>query len=167
MHCFKLSASTLFLISSDSPICQEIAAESAAFHKAVEGWRKEKEKATKDGTEAPPAWGPPGPILGRALVEHMMGSDCGALNKNALKAWAEETEDQPETFADQFPICRLEPTASEQTMRLQLAVHHPQGRLALRAGLVQLSARQCKGAAPPGHMEDEISDWISYLESKK
>ena len=105
--------------------------------------------------------------MGRSLVEFLATADVGEKNKNELAKWAAASAEDEGTFSDQFPIFRVETTANKDIAKIQIGVRHAEGRLSTIAAMLQLSARHLKGAAPPGHLEDEISDWIAYLEKVK
>ena len=152
-----------FLLTSDCQIVAAQVAETESFNKAVEAWRSERDKALKAKVAPPPPWGAPGPIMAMALLTTLAEQDVGANNRQQLETWTQEGEMDQQAFADKFPHCRLDGTASKETEKLAISTTHP-SRPALLNAIEQVGGRRLHGPPPPGYMEDEIGDWISYLE---
>ena len=100
-------------------------------------------------------------------MEFYASADVGAKSKETLGKWMAAADTDQTSFGDQFPNCPIETTADKEMSKKRVGIRHPEGRAVVIAVMGQLSARHLLGAAPPGHLEDEIPDWIAYLEKRK
>ena len=62
------------------------------------------------------------------------------------------------------PICRLETTAQSSVRKLSVAMRaHPQREHIIKAASQLADWQYKEGAAPQGHLEQELSEWIQSL----
>ena len=60
-------------------------------------------------------------------------------------------------------LCKLQGTANQEKMRLQIAMKTFPARAAVTGALRQAGAEVQWGQAPPGYMEEELQDWVEAV----
>ena len=153
-----------WLIPADHPVAKALEAENQAFHQAVKEWRQTKQEAKDKGQALPAPWGAPAPTIFLEMLEAMATCDVGEVNRKALRQIAEDGTKDREILVARVPICRLETTAQSAVRKLSVAMRaHPQREHIIKAASQLADWQYKEGAAPQGHLEQELSEWIRSL----
>jgi len=145
----------------ESPIVTALIDEQEIFAQAAEDNRK-----FKRGDEEWKDLGPPTASAFVALTDAPLSMDAGAVNKDNIKAAVDELTQQetPQLAIEQVVgLCRLAKTADPARSKLLLGIKMFKARASVVEALRQVGFIHMRGAAPPGHMEEEIQDWLEAL----
>ena len=154
-----------FILPSASPMVAEMKLEAEAFAREALRRRKAKEDDEDGMTDTVLALGPPTPGLFLACLEGLLKSDIGSANREVIQSLHKRLSDlQPAEIMDEVIACKLAPTANKDTARLILSIPRGTLRGQIVTALTAVAGVVHKqGGPPPGHMEEEIADWIEIL----
>ena len=114
------------------------------------------------------AVGSPAPGLFMAMLEALVKMEVGALNRDKLKAYVDEVSalEEPPAEVAEIVVCRVERVAGDEAKRkLTVSMKGHALRTTVVSALVQTGADHKMGQAPPGRLEQELSEWAEVLAS--
>ena len=149
-----------FIAKSDNPIIKAADQEGKNFAAAVGLYHKAKEA----NPDAPPP-GPPADTVFCGILEQALHADIGATNREALtKILADIERDGPTTFNLDVHICKLERCANPQSTKVPIAMNTYKDRKTIISTLSNAGFQHCRGPAPPGYLEEDLSEWAAAIE---
>ncbi len=110
--------------------------------------------------------GPPGPAIFCSMIEALCKADVGAANRTALETVRDKlaTAEQKAILED-VPFIKLGKCYDEGTIKILLHMRDRTTGKMVTDALAQLGGKICLGKAPAGHIERELSEWLTAVQS--
>ena len=165
------------ILSEDSQVVISMRAEGKAFAANVAALRDKlsESKKNKEDTEGAATAqaalrqvGPPAPHMAVAMLEGLVQMDIGRGPKSEVERYIEAWKT---SAVPKIELCRLENAYEEGKVKIAFSITDKDlNKVIVNAfqgwGSGTQDCYMPQGQAPPGYLEDELSDWIGALEIK-